>query len=30
MGGEGPARGWSTMRPIVRMGHILSGYLIGP
>ena len=30
MGGEGPARAWSIMRPFTRMGQILSGYLIGP
>ena len=30
MGGEGPARGWSVMRPSIRMGQNLSGYLTGP
>jgi len=30
MGGEGPKENWSTMRPILRMGQNLSGYLIGP
>jgi len=30
MGGEGPRESWSTTRPTLRMGQILSGYLIGP
>jgi len=29
-GEEGPARGWSVMRPSIRMGQNLSGYLTGP
>ena len=30
MGGEGPHHRWSVMRPALRMGQNLSGYLNGP
>jgi len=30
MGGEGPHHRWSVMRPVLRLGQNLSGYLNGP